>query len=87
MCREQDFNRSELTNTRRKEKGVEALQWEMGREDSVSCVFIMLMMSDSLTEELVQSFAVSVLDSSPSAPRHCVSVYVKFALGSTGAAL
>lgn len=58
LCREQDFNSSELMSTRRKEKGVEALPWEVGREDSVSCVFIMLMLSDSLTGELVQSSAV-----------------------------
>lgn len=32
-----------------KEKGVESLQWEVDREDSVSLVFVMLLMSDSLT--------------------------------------
>jgi len=46
-------------------------------------VFLMLMLSDSLTGELVQSSAVSVSGSSPSALRHCASVYVKFALGCT----
>lgn len=44
---------------------------------------MMLMLSDSLTGELVQSSAVSVSGSSPSALRHCASVYVKFALGCT----
>lgn len=66
-----------------KEKGVESL----GREDSASLVFITLMMSDILTGELVQSSAVSVSGSSPSALRHWPSVYVKFALGNPGAAL
>lgn len=32
-----------------KEKGVESLLWEVGREDSVSLMFVMLLMSDSLT--------------------------------------